>query len=146
MADANSLAAQTTVEGDIAAEWTAIVPVGLDLPGPQPPSPAPVTVLEYKYFMDGRYTGTLFLKQPRQQCAWCSARTDITTAWHGEWHTFPSNTTVCIFNFEGRAHAITHTALFRDGRGNDYRGRAIQVVKINYWVHDNVTAQYVPLS
>ena len=35
---------------------------------------------------------------------------------------------------------------FPDGLGSDYRGRAIQVVNISYWVHDNVTAQYVPLS
>ena len=41
---------------------------------------------------------------------------------------------------EKRKKACGH---FPDGRGNDYRGRAIRVVQIGFWQYDHGTEEYV---
>ena len=39
-----------------------------------------------------------------------------------------------------------HVAIYRDGKGSDYRGRAIQMVQVGIWQWDNATEQYVRRS
>ena len=48
-----------------------------------------------------------------------------------------------FFDFAGREEARKHTAIYRDGKGSDYRGRAIQVVQTAFWQWDSATERYV---
>ena len=51
--------------------------------------PVMVTVIEYKYDMDGIHTGYLYLKSGNTHgeslCCWRSQKTSLTTPWHGGW-------------------------------------------------------------
>ena len=115
-----------------------------------------VKVLEYYWIpkdpvgngivLEEHRVGTLYLLRRgngTQQCSWWSKRTDIQSAWHGQWHQFPNGATVCLFDFAGREEARKHTAIYRDGKGSDYRGRAIQVVQTAFWQWDSATAMYI---
>ena len=100
----------------------------------------------FEYYMNGIHMGRLHLLRRgngTQQCSWCSNCTGITTVGHGEWHQFPSGTTVCLFDFGGREDMRKHVAIYRDGNGNNYRGRAIQMVQVGIWLWDHATEQYV---
>ena len=142
----------TSDDDDSHVPSTALVQVG---PRPPPPRPDTVKVLEYYWgpndpvapsVLEVRRVGTLYLLRRgngTQQCAWWSKRTDIMSAWHGQWHQFPNGATVCLFDFRGREEARKHTVIYRDGKGSDYRGRAIQVVQTAFWQWDSATLVYV---
>ena len=134
----------TAIASDSPVAHAAILPLA---PPPPPPRPAIVRVMEY--YMNGIHMGTLYLLRRgngTQQCAWCSMCTGVTTVWHGEWHQFPSGTTVSLFDFGGREDNRKHVAIYRDGKGSDYRGRAIQVVQVAFWQWDTAAEQYVRRS
>ena len=92
-----------------------------------PPPPPPVVVSMYHYYMNGRRTGFLYLKEPHQQCSWHSVETGLRTAWHGEWLRCRNNALVPRFDFKGRNDQRKHAAIYSDGHGSDYKGRAIQI-------------------
>ena len=100
-AERNTAAA---LEEPVAAAAEEEVVVGVIVPHVTPP----VTVRGFDYYMDGTLSGRLFLQKPCQRVSWRSKSyvngewNIFPTPWHGEWHTFPSGTTVCLFDFGGR--------------------------------------------
>ena len=130
--------ATTYVIGEVVAVEAAV---------PRAPPPPPVHVQSYEYYMDGRnlglrHMGRLHLDQVQKKCSWKSYLTGNTTAWHGEWHTFPSGNLVCFFDYEGRENSGKYTVIFPGGNGKDYRGRTIRIGQIDLWQYDTATGNY----
>ena len=129
-------------QGGPAAAYVAGEVVAVEAAVPRAPPPPPVTAQSYEYYMDGRHMGRLHLDQVQKKCSWKSYLTGNTTAWHGEWHTFPSGNLVCFFDYEGRENSGKYTVIFPGGKGKDYRGRTIRIGQIDFWQYNTATGNY----
>ena len=114
--------------------------------GMAPPPTPPVVVSVYHYYMNGKHTRFLNLKEPHQQCSWHSVETGLRTAWHGEWFRCRNNALVTLFDYKGRNDQRKHAVIYSDGGGSDYKGRVIQFEFGGRWQFNNEAAQYVCMS
>ena len=86
----------TANQGEPAAAYVIGEVVAVEAAVPPAPPPPPLNVHSYEYYMDGRKLGRLHLDHVQKKCSWKSYLTGITTAWHGEYHRFPSGNLVCF--------------------------------------------------
>ena len=111
-------------QGGPAAAYVTGEVVAVEAAVPRAPPPPPVAAQSYEYYMDGRHMGRLHLDQVQKKCSWTSYLTGNTTAWRGEWHTFPSGNLVCFFDYEGREN------------------RTIRIGQIDFWQYNTATGNY----
>ena len=150
MSNQGELAAVEAVDGMEAVDGYTVIGevVAVEAAVPRAPPPPPALYQSYEYYMDGdlhglRHMGRLHLDPVQKKCSWKSYLTGITTAWHGEYHRFPSGNLVCFFDYEGRENSGKYTVIFPGGQGKDYRGRTIRIGQINLWQRTNGNYQYV---
>ena len=104
-----------------------------------------VWVKVYKYFMNGRATGHLYLNR-NSKVLWHNQATNRRTEWHGEWHTTHNGRALNIhFDYDGirtdyygrpQMHFPKWTWI-KDFDGIDYEGRWIAIEFVcNYTSHD----------
>ena len=137
------------------------------------PAPSQVShVLEYEYIMDGEHTGNIFLMDSPSKgflVSFRSARTGLTTDWHGTWRRLPgpqpTDGIEMFFDCKCRARwpvvlkakgatvpqqeiyykwAQVHPTMRSLGRrlvGNDYQQRAISMSLVEHWTHEGAGAQ-----
>ena len=88
------------------------------------------TVTEYKYWMNDKHTGYLYLlhsAEEEKKCMWLSTKTGLYTRWHGRWSMFA----------DGGVYAN-----FEDGLGEDYQARTIRVEFGRKWHFDAATMTF----
>ena len=96
------------------------------------------TVTEYKYYMNDKHTGSLYLlndtEKGMKKCMWRSVRTNICTKWHGRWSITDGQklASFCCHGYENFKWSIFD----EDGIGRDYRGREIRVQVTRKWEID----------
>ena len=102
------------------------------------PVSSPFIVKQFRYVMNGHYTGELFLSC-QMDCQFRSARTGKLTQQHGRWHFCNHIQAIkAYFDFDGRQdEANFKWVFFRGTEGVDYRGREISVVPIAEWVRSD---------
>ena len=102
------------------------------------------TVTEYKYYMNDKHTGSLYLlndtEKGEKKCMWRSVRTNICTKWHGRWSITDGQK---LASFCCHGHENFKWSIFdEDGIGRDYRGREIRVQVTRKWHFDAATSSY----
>ena len=92
------------------------------------PNASPFAYKQFRYFMNGKYTGEVFLTTT-YECKFRSALTNITTPWHGKWGFCKHCRGIkAYFDVKGRPdNAIYRWTFLRGIEGVDYMGRDIQV-------------------
>ena len=100
----------------------------------QPVSP-PFVFKQFRYVMNGHYTGELFLSY-QMDCQFRSAKTGKLTEQHGRWHFCNHIQAIkAYFDFEGKAKQAEYKCtFFRGTEGIDYEGRQIKVIPNAVWV------------
>lgn len=91
-------------------------------------------VKEYSYDMNGEHMGQLLLLSQPQRVSFRSARTGLTSDWHGCWQEMTLSNgekrLAVFFDYRGRDFGVTKWArLWENGfdyQGFDYRGRMIE--------------------
>ena len=102
-------------------------------------------VAEYKYFMDDKHTGYLYLldgPQKGKKCMWLSMKTNLYTKWHGKWFITPDGGVLAQFDYGGKTNR-KWTEFDEGGTGEDYRGRTIRVQFTRLWQFDPATSTYL---
>ena len=96
-----------------------------------------VAVDEYRYTMDGTWTGQLFLmRESTPMVAWRSSKTNPTTAWHGRWYPDASNVAMVHFDCKGRDLDYKYARIAGPPgllQGVDYRGLLIRAELVRTW-------------
>ena len=104
-------------------------------------------VAAYKYFIDKKETGILYLlrdPQGRKECMWRSAETNVCTEWHGNWSINDDGFVYAELDFGCKTNAELKWTEFKvDGIGEDYLGRTIRVLFRRQWHYDPATRIYV---
>ena len=95
----------------------------------------PFVFKQFRYVMNGRYTGELFLSYT-MECQFRSAKTGKLTEQHGRWHFCNHIQAIKVFfDFDGRPDlAKKKWTLFRGTEGMDYMGRQIKVIPNADWL------------
>ena len=100
-----------------------------------------IRVEEFHYTMNGVHTGNLFLYHDVQKVViWRSARTGLTTPWHGRWERV-GNYLMVEFHFLGRNR--NRRTVLNGEDGFDYRNRRIHAVLIRTWYLDSASQVYL---
>ena len=99
------------------------------------PNSHPFVFKQFRYVMNGRYTGELFLSY-QMDCQFRSALTGKLTQTHGSWHFCNCIQAItAFFDFEGRPDQAKYKwTFFRGTEGMDYMGRQIKVIPNADWV------------
>ena len=101
----------------------------------QPYSFDPFVYKQYRYFLDGKYAGELFLSYTFE-CQFRSADTGMISVQHGTWeYCSHIQAIMAYFDFEGSTQEAKFKWTFiRGTEGIDYAGRQIKVIPNAYWV------------
>ena len=106
------------------------------------PDTTPFAYRQFRYFMNGGYTGELFLSA-NYKCQFRSSQTLQTTQDHGTWR-FCNHIKgiVCHFDYAGRPDKARYKwTFFRGSEGIDYKCRQIYVYPVADWVWNPITNQ-----
>ena len=102
------------------------------------------TVAAYKYIVDNKHTGILYLLEDPRGGKTCSTKTNLCTEWHGNWFI---NDYGCVFaqlDFGCKTNSqLKWTEFEEDGLGEDYLGRTIRALLKGKWHFDPATRTYV---
>ena len=102
------------------------------------------SVTEYKYYMDDKHTGYLYLShtaEGEKKCMWLSAKTNLYTKWHGTWLMFANGDVHAGFDYLGKTNH-KWAEFDEDGLGEDYLARRIRVQLSRKWHFDQATMTY----
>ena len=116
-------------------------------------NPLHVCAKVYKYFMNGRHMGHLYLHRDKR-VQWHTQATNIKTDWHGEWYTTHNGRALKVhFDYAGVKHATPNGLGYpkwtwlKDFDGIDYEGRWITIEFLSsYTSHDGgATFEEIPM-
>ena len=102
------------------------------------------TVTEYKYWMNDKHTGYLYLLHSTEEektCMWLSTKTGLYTRWHGRWSMFADGGVYANFDYLGKTNS-KWAEFDGDGFGEDYQGRTIRVELGRKWHFDPATMTF----
>ena len=107
-----------------------------------------VWVNVYKYVMNGRCTGHLYLNR-NSTVLWHNKETDRTTGWHGDWYTTHDRRALKVhFDYGGRCNQqmrFPKWTWLKDYDGIDYEGRWIQIQFLTNFASHDGGQTYVPM-
>ena len=129
-------------------------------------APVAIHVSEFKYFMDEQLSGHLYLLHDidadRKECMWRSAKTNLSSAWHGRWiaKSEPERGFYAVFDCKGKENgrgkfcdvSLTEqgfdSAGMRDSgmpmlHGTDHAGRSLCLHQKRNWIFDVSTGSYL---